>query len=144
MPANSVDFFHMQDAKNNFNAMRPAPVCSDATNQSSGHCQNVYISRNCYYGYQETKTPENFHKNTDCEMRDVTETASTQKNGKKRCADFCVFPKSKRLREEVQKKNIEPEITENSRLDTGAEDLLENLYWNLHGGHMFHLYCVCD
>ncbi|XP_013134740.1 PREDICTED: uncharacterized protein LOC106100434 isoform X1 [Papilio polytes] len=146
MPASSIDLFHMQDAKNNFIAMRPAPVCSD-TNQLMGHCQNVHISKNCYYGFQETKNPENIY-NTDCEMKEapvINETDSSPKNGKKRCAEYFVYPESKRLREEVQtKKNIEPETTEKASIHSSTEDLLENLYWNLHGGHMFHLCYVCD
>lgn len=100
MPASSIDLFHMQDAKNNFIAMRPAPVCSD-TNQLMGHCQNVHISKNCYYGFQETKNPENIY-NTDCEMKEapvINETDSSPKNGKKRCAEYFVYPESKRLRE---------------------------------------------
>ncbi|XP_013175113.1 PREDICTED: uncharacterized protein LOC106123387 isoform X2 [Papilio xuthus] len=102
MPASSIDLFHMQDAKNNFNAMRPAPVCSDTTNQLMGHCHNVHISKSCYYGYQETKNSENVY-NTDCEMKEahvINDTSSSPKNGKKRCAEYFVYPESKRLREE--------------------------------------------
>ncbi|CAK1578408.1 unnamed protein product [Parnassius mnemosyne] len=146
MPASSIDLFHMQDAKNNFNAMRPAPIYSDPTNELMGHCQNIHISRNCYYGYHDAKTSENIYDGTDSEMKEIQpELGPSQKNPKKRCADSCAYPQSKRQREEVQrKKNLEPETTENSRLDTSAEDLMENLYWNIHGGHMFQLCCVSD
>lgn len=42
------------------------------------------------------------------------------------------------LSTEVQKeKSIEPETTEKN-LATN-EDLLESLYWNIHGGSFFHL-----
>lgn len=102
MPANSIDFFNMHDAKNNFHAMRPAPICNDnSPNQLMGHCQNVHVSRNCYYGY-DTKTSGNVHESTDCEMKEVSqvnETGSSPKNARKRCADICAYPQSKRLRE---------------------------------------------
>lgn len=43
------------------------------------------------------------------------------------------------LSTEVQReKSIEPETTENKNLAT-KEDLLESLYWNIHGGSFFHL-----
>lgn len=44
------------------------------------------------------------------------------------------------LSAEVQKreKTIEPETHENMGLDKN-EDLLEMLYWNIHGGNIFHL-----
>ncbi|CAG5046762.1 unnamed protein product [Parnassius apollo] len=101
MPASSIDLFHMQDAKNNFNAMRPAPIYSDPTNELMGHCQNVHISRNCYYGYHDAKTSESAYETTDSEMKEVhQETASLQKNTKKRCADYCAYTQSKRLRKE--------------------------------------------
>lgn len=44
------------------------------------------------------------------------------------------------LSAEVQKeKNNEPETNEMKDLDKNTEDLLESLYWNTHGGNMFHL-----
>lgn len=43
------------------------------------------------------------------------------------------------LSAEVQRKNIEPETNETIKLDTNTEDFLESLYWNIHGGSVFHL-----
>lgn len=44
------------------------------------------------------------------------------------------------LSAEVQKeKQIEPETNETMTLDANSEDLLELLYWNVHGGNMYHL-----
>lgn len=50
------------------------------------------------------------------------------------------------LSTEVQtEKRIEPETTENLRLESRKEDLLASLYWNIHGGNFFHLtQCACD
>lgn len=44
------------------------------------------------------------------------------------------------LSAEVQReRNIEPETNEKMKLDTNLEDLTESLYWNIHGGNIFHL-----
>ncbi|XP_026327024.1 uncharacterized protein LOC113235507 isoform X1 [Hyposmocoma kahamanoa] len=143
MPASSIDLYHMQDARNNFDAMRPAPICAEA-NQYMGQCQNIHVSTNCYYGYHDPKTLENSHVTTDCEMLEMPQadgmaSASPKSNARKRSADDSEYPLSKRIREEVQReKNIEPETTENKNLAT-KEDLLESLYWNIHGGTFFHL-----
>lgn len=93
----------MQDARNNFDAMRPAPICTDA-NQFMGQCQNVHISTNCYYGYHDAKSAENAHVVTDCEMLEAPQTngiasASPQSNARKRSADDVGYPVCKRLRE---------------------------------------------
>lgn len=95
----------MQDARNNFDAMRPAPICTDA-NQFMGQCQNVHISTNCYYGYHDPKSVENAHAHivNDCEMLEAPQTnrapsASPQSNARKRSADDVGYPLCKRLRE---------------------------------------------
>lgn len=44
------------------------------------------------------------------------------------------------LSAEVQReKIIEPETTESVRLDKSTEDFMESLFWNTHGGNLFHL-----
>lgn len=44
------------------------------------------------------------------------------------------------LSAEVQReKRIEPETNETVELDASSEDGLESLYWNTHGGNIFHL-----
>lgn len=44
------------------------------------------------------------------------------------------------LSAEVQKeKSNEPETNEIEDLEKNIEDLTESLYWNTHGGNMFHL-----
>ncbi|XP_049888255.1 uncharacterized protein LOC126382420 isoform X2 [Pectinophora gossypiella] len=107
MPTSSIDLYHMQDARNNFDAMRPAPICTDA-NQFMGQCQNIHISTNCYYGYQNQKNVENSHVATDCEMTEASDAngsaspplASPQNNARKRSADEYDSPLTKRFREE--------------------------------------------
>ncbi|RVE49529.1 hypothetical protein evm_005870 [Chilo suppressalis] len=105
MPASNIDLYNMQDARNNFDAMRPAPVCADA-NQYMGQCQNIHISTNCYYGYHDPKTSvENVGTSTDCEMMETEIThahtvATTPTNSRKRSADDGEHPHSKRFREE--------------------------------------------
>ncbi|XP_013185794.1 uncharacterized protein LOC106131288 isoform X1 [Amyelois transitella] len=142
MPASNIDLYHMQDARNNFDAMRPAPVCADA-NQFMGQCQNIHISTNCYYGFHDAKRSETNHVTTDCEMFDVPHANNivpAQSNNRKRSADDIEYPQSKRHREEVQReRNIEPETNENKILEENSEDLLETLYWNIHGGNIFHI-----
>ncbi|XP_049888254.1 uncharacterized protein LOC126382420 isoform X1 [Pectinophora gossypiella] len=147
MPTSSIDLYHMQDARNNFDAMRPAPICTDA-NQFMGQCQNIHISTNCYYGYQNQKNVENSHVATDCEMTEASDAngsaspplASPQNNARKRSADEYDSPLTKRFREEVQReRTIEPETSETLKLDSSTEDLLECLYWNIHGGNIFRL-----
>uniref|UniRef100_A0A1E1W5C3 Uncharacterized protein n=1 Tax=Pectinophora gossypiella TaxID=13191 RepID=A0A1E1W5C3_PECGO len=106
MPTSSIDLYHMQDARNNFDAMRPAPICTDA-NQFMGQCQNIHISTNCYYGYQNQKNVENSHVATDCEMTEASDAngsaspplASPQNNARKRSADEYDSPLTKRFRE---------------------------------------------
>ncbi|XP_026327025.1 uncharacterized protein LOC113235507 isoform X2 [Hyposmocoma kahamanoa] len=104
MPASSIDLYHMQDARNNFDAMRPAPICAEA-NQYMGQCQNIHVSTNCYYGYHDPKTLENSHVTTDCEMLEMPQadgmaSASPKSNARKRSADDSEYPLSKRIREE--------------------------------------------
>lgn len=103
MPASSIDLYHMQDARNNFDAMRPAPICAEA-NQYMGQCQNIHVSTNCYYGYHDPKTLENSHVTTDCEMLEMPQadgmaSASPKSNARKRSADDSEYPLSKRIRE---------------------------------------------
>ncbi|XP_039746306.1 uncharacterized protein LOC120624046 isoform X1 [Pararge aegeria] len=145
MPASSFNLYHMHDAKINFEAMRPAPVCTD-TKMVMGHCQKIHISTNCYYGYHDAKGSERVHEDADCEMVELShavDTKATQSplsNQKKRSADHGTYPQTKRLRKEVQiKKRLEPETIDKKKLETSSEDLLEALYWNLHGGNFFHL-----
>ncbi|XP_035431536.2 uncharacterized protein LOC118263572 isoform X1 [Spodoptera frugiperda] len=142
MPASNIGSSYLQDARNNFDAVRPAPICTDA-NQSIGQCQNVHISTNCYYGYHDLKRSEDNHVDTDCEMMELPErTPSKTTTSRKRSADEEEFPQRKRIREEVQReKTIEPETNETVKLDSSAEDIsvMESLYWNIHGGNIFHL-----
>lgn len=104
MPASSIDLYHMQDAKNNFVAMRPAPVCTE-TNMFMGQCPNIHISTNCYYGFHDPKSVENTHGNADCEMMEVPHaqedkaTNPPQANARKRSAEDSTYPQNKRLRE---------------------------------------------
>ncbi|XP_021193100.1 uncharacterized protein LOC110378242 [Helicoverpa armigera] len=100
MPASNVGSY-LQDARNNFDAVRPALVCADA-NQSIGQCQNVHISTNCYYGYHDLKTPENNHVDTDCEMVavELPDGTLSKTSSRKRSADEDEYPQRKRLREE--------------------------------------------
>lgn len=103
MPASSIDLYHMQDARNNFDAMRPAPICAEA-NQYMSQCQNIHVSTNCYYGYQDPKTLENCLVTTDCEMLEAPQahgmaSASPKSNARKRSADDSDYPLSKRIRE---------------------------------------------
>ncbi|XP_045492396.1 uncharacterized protein LOC123691853 isoform X2 [Colias croceus] len=111
MPASSVDLYLMHDAKNNFDAIRPAPVYCSESNYFMGPCRNVHISTNCYYGYHDpSKRSDNENENTDTEMLDVTnKTMQTTKsslnlienNARKRSADDSISPATKRLRQEV-------------------------------------------
>ncbi|XP_075972961.1 uncharacterized protein LOC142974478 isoform X1 [Anticarsia gemmatalis] len=137
MPASNIDSY-LQDARNNFDAVRPAPICSDA-NLPVGQCQNIHISKNCYYGYHDLKNSGNNRIDTDCEMIELEESDNkTKSKSKKRCADEQDYPQTKRHRDEVQReKTIEPET--NETLDTISEDLMESLYWNIHGGNIFHI-----
>lgn len=48
------------------------------------------------------------------------------------------------LSAEVQRKNSGPETNETIKLETSTKDLLETLYWNIHGGSAFHIASVCD
>lgn len=104
MPASSINLYHMQDAKNNFQALRPAPVCNDS-NMFMGQCQNIHVSTNCYYGFHDPKNLGNISEDVDCEMIEVSHgedtkaTSSPQSNARKRSAEDCSYPKNKRLRE---------------------------------------------
>lgn len=99
MPASNIGSSYLQDARNNFDAVRPAPICTDA-NQSIGQCQNVHISTNCYYGYHDLKRSEDNHVDTDCEMMELPErTPSKTTTSRKRSADEDEFPQRKRIRE---------------------------------------------
>lgn len=102
MPASSISFFHMQDAKNNFDAIRPAPICNKA-NYFMGQCRNLHISTNCYYGYhQSSNQPETVQ---DTEMLEVSNhivnapklTPIIENNTRKRCAEDNENSRSKRL-----------------------------------------------
>lgn len=112
MPASNIDLYHMQDARNNFDAMRPAPICADAnhrSNQFMGQCHNIHISKNCYYGYHDTKNSEFNHVTTDCEMMDVlhdNKQLPPQNNTRKRSADDSEYPQNKRLREGKKPLNL--------------------------------------
>ncbi|XP_023946965.1 uncharacterized protein LOC112052202 [Bicyclus anynana] len=144
MPASRFNLYPMHDAKNNFEAMRPAPVCPDTKTMMMGHCQNIHISTNCYYGYHDAKGLEKVLADQDCEMVEVShvdaKSTSPLCNTRKRSADHSTYPQTKRLREEVQiKKTLEPETIEKKKLEKCSEDTLEDLYWNLHGGNYFHL-----
>lgn len=105
MPASSINFYHMQDSKNNFQALRPAPVCTDS-NMYMGQYRNIHVSTNCYYGYHEPKTAlNNISEDVDYEMTEVPHggdkvTSSSCTNTRKRSAEDCAYPKNKRLREE--------------------------------------------
>ncbi|XP_072941837.1 uncharacterized protein [Epargyreus clarus] len=151
MPTSGFDLYHMQDAKNNFDAMRPAPMYNE-TNQFMGQCHNVHVSTNCYYGYdgaKRTTDMQSIQNEVDCEMPEITELpcpalptekTSSPNNARKRSADDEAYPQKKRLKEEVQRKrNIEPETYENLGLDANTQELLENLYWHIHGGNFYQL-----
>lgn len=103
MPASSFDIY-LQDARNNFDAVRPAPIPTDA-NVFMGQCQNlnnIHVSTNCYYGFHDPKSTRNQLISIDCEMLDAADTngkASPQIAAKKRSADNADFPQSKRLRQ---------------------------------------------
>ncbi|XP_075972962.1 uncharacterized protein LOC142974478 isoform X2 [Anticarsia gemmatalis] len=99
MPASNIDSY-LQDARNNFDAVRPAPICSDA-NLPVGQCQNIHISKNCYYGYHDLKNSGNNRIDTDCEMIELEESDNkTKSKSKKRCADEQDYPQTKRHRDE--------------------------------------------
>ena len=99
MPASNIRSY-LQEARNNFDAVQPAPICADA-NQSTSQCQNVHISTNCYYGYHDLKKPVNNHVDTDCEMIELEfpDGTSSKTTSRKRSADEDECPQRKRLRE---------------------------------------------
>lgn len=100
MPASGFDCY-LQDARNNFDAVRPAPIHTDDI-VIIGQSRNIHISTNCYYGYHGTKYTGNVNVSSDCEMMDVGDTRGTpsmQTTAKKRSADDADFPQSKRLRQ---------------------------------------------
>ncbi|KAG6464014.1 hypothetical protein O3G_MSEX014218 [Manduca sexta] len=100
MPESNFSLYR-PDARNNFDAVRPAPICNDAS-PAMGQCHNIHISTNCYYGYHDPKRIENIHVNTDCEMLEPQiEKGSSplQTTTRKRSADNSDYPKSKRLRD---------------------------------------------
>lgn len=99
MPASNIGSY-LQEARNNFDAVRPSPNCADA-NQSIDQCQNVHISTNCYYGYHDLKKPENNHVDNDCEMIELEFPVEkpSKTTSRKRSADEDEFPQRKRLRE---------------------------------------------
>ncbi|CAH4033394.1 unnamed protein product [Pieris brassicae] len=104
MPASSVNFYHMQDAKNNFDAIRPAPICSEA-NYFMGQCRNLHISTNCYYGYHNSSNRSEIIQDT--EMIEMTidnplkNPPVIENNTRKRCAEENEHSRSKRQRQEV-------------------------------------------
>ncbi|XP_061705872.1 uncharacterized protein LOC133516872 isoform X1 [Cydia pomonella] len=142
MPASGFDLYNMQDARNNFDVMRPTPICTDA-NQFMGQCQNIHISTNCYYGYHEPKRPQNIEATPDCEMVEAPRDdaySPPHNHGRKRSADGGNHHQIKRPRPEMQKeKSNEPETNENMKMDRTKEELLETLYWNIHGGNFIDL-----
>lgn len=100
MPASGFDCY-LQEARNNFDAVRPAPIPTALSGQS----QNIHVSTNCYYGFHGTKNTENTNLSTDCDMMevgDISTISSMQPTTKKRSAgdDIGVFPQSKRHRQE--------------------------------------------
>lgn len=102
MPTSNIDSY-LQDARDNFDAVRPAPIYSDH-HQRIVQCQNVHVSTNCYYGYHDLKSTGNNHVDTDCEMAEVGAEAvqhktSSKSLSKKRSADEQDYPQTKRLRE---------------------------------------------
>ncbi|KAL0883958.1 hypothetical protein ABMA27_016014 [Loxostege sticticalis] len=109
MPASNIDLYHhMQESRNNFDAMRPVPISADA-NHYMGQCQNnIHISTNCYYGYHDPKISENTQVTNDCEMMEEPHgksiaspsTQQTQTHSRKRSADDTEMPQNKRFREE--------------------------------------------
>ncbi|XP_059060294.1 uncharacterized protein LOC131853427 isoform X1 [Achroia grisella] len=140
MPASNFDLYNMQDARNNFDATRPAPICSDA-NQFMGQCPSVHISTNRYYGYHGTKNNET-QVTRDCEMAEephVNTSAVQPLIAKKRSAEDGEYPRNKRVRQEVQRERNKPEINTTKGITTDTEDILETLYWNIHGGNIYHL-----
>lgn len=101
MPANSIDFY-LQDARNNFDSVRPAPVCLDP-NQVMGPCPNIHISTNCYYGYHAQKNTRNHNVHNDYEMMELPPanfktTNPLQTNSRKRSAEHPDCLQTKRLR----------------------------------------------
>ncbi|XP_037297207.1 uncharacterized protein LOC119190142 isoform X2 [Manduca sexta] len=101
MPESNFSLYR-PDARNNFDAVRPAPICTDAS-PAMGQCHNIHISTNCYYGYHDPKRIENIHVNTDCEMLEPQiekGSCPLQTTTRKRSADNSDYPKSKRLRDE--------------------------------------------
>lgn len=99
MPARGFDCY-LQDARNNFDAVRPAPITDG--NVLLGQSQNIHVSTNCYYGYHGTKNTGNVYVSTDCEMMEVGDARgipSMQTTSKKRSADDAECPQSKRLRQ---------------------------------------------
>lgn len=101
MPASGFDCY-LQDARNNFDAVRPAPIPTDGS-VLLGQSQNIHISTNCYYGYHGTKNTGNMNVvSTDCEMMEVGNARGTpamQTTAKKRSAGVADCPQSKRLRQ---------------------------------------------
>lgn len=102
MPASSFDLY-MQEARNNFDAMRPAPVCVGA-NQTVGQCQQIHISTDCYYGYHEAKIVKRTQEVIDCEMKEAPPTTEVSdfahtNNARKRSASDEDYHQTKRLRE---------------------------------------------
>ncbi|CAF4936473.1 unnamed protein product [Pieris macdunnoughi] len=141
MPASSINFYHMQDAKNNFDAIRPAPICSEA-NYFMGHCRNLHISTNCYYGYHNSSNRSETIQDT--EMIEMTidnplkNPPVIENNTRKRCAEENEHSRSKRQRQEVQTmKKHGPETNENLKLDSTSEELMATLYWHIHGGNFY-------
>lgn len=97
MPASGIDFY-IQDARNNFDAVRPAPIPTD-DNVVMGQCHNIHISTNCYYGYHDPKSLGNNTSSNDCEMLEVAHKTGQHATARKRSADNADFPQSKRLRQ---------------------------------------------
>lgn len=95
MPASSFDMFYVPDARNNFEAMRPAPICIDG-GQTVGRTNKIHISTNCYYGYHDSNSTL---RNNDCEMMESMNNTSNANNLRKRSACDEDFPPIKRHRQ---------------------------------------------
>lgn len=143
MPASSFDFF-LQDARNNFDAVRPAPIPTDA-NVFMGQCQNnIHVSTNCYYGFHDTKNTRNQHVSADCEMLEVADTnrtTSPHTTAKKRSADNADFPQSKRLRQGKIVSLIPWNFTKCVSLNKNNYRTFQNLIEISFRSHLVKCYC---
>lgn len=100
MPANGFDMYYLQEARNNFDATRPAPVCIDASASQMGQSQNnIHISTNCYYGFHDPiNSQSKVEATNDCEMTEDKDL-DVQKSTRKRTAAEYATTSAKRLRQ---------------------------------------------